>query len=77
VTSVADKRYLHCMAIFRRKGAVAGAVVDLRTPTDVTTCPTCGAPGSTDYVDLVLQKALHTCRRCARLWESPAHHAAR
>ena len=52
---------------FKRKGGV----IDLRTaePSDLT-CPHCDGPATSDYIDLVLQKSLHTCRRCGRLWES-------
>jgi len=53
------------MAIFKRKAGPG--VLDLRRTAVV--CPQCGGPSSTDYVDLVLQKSLHTCRRCAQLWE--------
>jgi hypothetical protein len=57
------------MQLFKRKTAV----LDLAAAEHMSVCPSCGAPGSTDYVDLVLQKALHTCGRCARLWETTGH----
>ena len=52
------------MAIFKRKSD--DAIIDLRPR---AACPGCGGSSSTDFVDLVQQKSVHTCRRCAQLWE--------
>jgi transcription elongation factor Elf1 len=64
-------------AWFKRKGGL----IDLRTAelSDLT-CPHCDGPATSDYVDLVQQKSLHTCRRCGRFWESwvaTTEHASR
>jgi len=73
VTRTAETPTLGGMAIFKR--TADRRFIDLRDPT-VARCPSCNGPSSTDYVDLVLQKSTHTCRRCSRLWEqSPREHA--
>ena len=53
------------MAMFKRKAST----IDL-TDHGTTPCPRCGGASSTDYVDLVKRLAVHTCRRCTRLFET-------
>lgn len=58
------------MALWKKKAAV----IDLTEATGAR-CPSCGAAGSADYVDLVLHRTSYTCRPCGRLWEVVAEHA--
>ena len=49
------------------------AIVEQQTR--AVACPKCGSPSSTDFVDLVERKVVHTCRKCNRLWEASVEHA--
>jgi len=62
------------MALWKKKVTV----VDLRSrseATDAGICPSCGVPGTPDYVDLVLQTTSYACPRCARLWDTAMAYA--